>query len=93
ALAEAGLGAIALDRRVATLSGGERTRAGIARLRIDAPDLLLLDEPTNNLDAEGRAAVTALVHGWRGGVLVASHDRALLEHMDRIVELTPMGVR
>ncbi|NWO81826.1 ABC transporter ATP-binding protein, partial [Escherichia coli] len=37
--------------------------------------------------------VTALVHGWRGGVLVASHDRALLEHMDRIVELTPMGVR
>jgi ATPase subunit of ABC transporter with duplicated ATPase domains len=93
ALAEAGLGAIALDRRVATLSGGERTRVGIARLRLDAPDLLLLDEPTNNLDAEGRAAVAALVEGWKGGVLVASHDRALLEAMDRIVELTPLGAR
>ena len=93
ALAEAGLGAVALDRRVATLSGGERTRVGIARLRLDAPDLLLLDEPTNNLDAAGRAAVAALVEGWRGGVLVASHDRALLEHMDRIVELTPLGLK
>ncbi|MFS2112535.1 ATP-binding cassette domain-containing protein, partial [Sphingomonas sp. Sphisp140] len=93
ALAETGLEGVALDRRVATLSGGERTRVGIARLRIDAPDLLLLDEPTNNLDAEGRAAVMALVDGWRGGVLVASHDRALLEHMDRIVELTPLGAR
>jgi ATPase subunit of ABC transporter with duplicated ATPase domains len=93
ALAEAGLGAVALDRRVATLSGGERTRVGIARLRLAEPDLLLLDEPTNNLDAAGRAAVAALVEGWCGGVLVASHDRALLEHMDRIVELTPLGVR
>jgi len=93
ALAEAGLEGVALDRRVATLSGGERTRVGIARLRIDAPGLLLLDEPTNNLDAEGRAAVMALIDGWRGGVLVASHDRALLEHMDRIVELTPLGAR
>ena len=93
ALAGAGLRDMALDRRVATLSGGERTRVGIARLRLDAPDLLLLDEPTNNLDAEGRAAVMALVQGWRGGVLVASHDRALLEAMDRIVELTPLGIR
>jgi len=93
ALAEAGLADMALDRLVATLSGGERTRVGVARLRIDAPDLLLLDEPTNNLDAEGRAAVMALIDGWRGGVLVASHDRALLEHMDRIVELTPLGAR
>jgi ATPase subunit of ABC transporter with duplicated ATPase domains len=93
ALAEAGLAGIALDRRVATLSGGERTRVGIARLKLDAPDLLLLDEPTNNLDAEGRAAVAALVRAWRGGVLVASHDRELLEAMDRIVELTPLGVR
>jgi ATPase subunit of ABC transporter with duplicated ATPase domains len=93
ALAGAGLGEMALDRLVATLSGGERTRVGIARLRLDAPDLLLLDEPTNNLDAAGRAAVTALVEGWRGGVLVASHDRTLLEAMDRIVELTPLGAR
>ena len=93
ALAETGLSEMALDRRIVTLSGGERTRVGIARLMLDAPDLLLLDEPTNNLDADGRAAIASLVSGWRGGVMVASHDRALLEGMDRIVELSPIGCR
>lgn len=93
ALAETGLTGIDLARKVATLSGGERTRVALARLLLDAPDLLLLDEPTNNLDADGRAAIAALLAGWRGGVLVATHDRALLEHMDRIVELTPLGAR
>ncbi|MHC2105830.1 ABC-F family ATP-binding cassette domain-containing protein [Methylobacterium sp. CM6246] len=93
ALAEAGLPGWPLERRVGTLSGGERTRVGIARLLVETPDLILLDEPTNNLDGSGRDAIQALVRGWRGGVLVASHDRALLEHVDRIVELTPLGVR
>ncbi|OJU19195.1 MULTISPECIES: ABC-F family ATP-binding cassette domain-containing protein [unclassified Sphingomonas] len=93
ALASVGLPDLALDRAIATLSGGERTRVGLARLAIEAPDVLLLDEPTNNMDAAGRAAVKALIAGWRGGVLVASHDRDLLEAMDRIVELTPIGIR
>ncbi|WP_315703315.1 MULTISPECIES: ATP-binding cassette domain-containing protein [unclassified Bradyrhizobium] len=93
ALRDVGLAAIALDRAMGTLSGGERTRIGIARLLLEAPDLLLLDEPTNNLDAAGRAAIQSLIRSWRGGVLVASHDRELLEMMDRIVELTPIGVR
>ncbi|CAL78234.1 putative ABC transporter, ATP-binding protein [Bradyrhizobium sp. ORS 278] len=93
ALIEAGLPGVTLDRAIDSLSGGEQTRIGIARLLIEAPDLLLLDEPTNNLDADGRAAIGRLVQTWRGGVLVASHDRALLELMDRIVELTPVGVR
>ncbi|MBX7249802.1 MAG: ATP-binding cassette domain-containing protein [Caulobacteraceae bacterium] len=92
ALAEVGLPGLALDRRIATLSGGERTRVAIARLLIEAPDLLLLDEPTNNLDADGRAAIAELLARWKGGAIVASHDRALLEHVDRIVELTPVGV-
>ncbi len=54
--------------------------------------MLLLDEPTNNLDADGRDAVAELLARWRGGAVVASHDRALLERVDRIVELTAIGV-
>ena len=92
ALVETGLPALAADRRLASLSGGERTRVALARLLIEAPDLLLLDEPTNNLDSEGRQAVTELLARWRGGVVVASHDRVLLERVDRIVELTAVGV-
>jgi ATPase subunit of ABC transporter with duplicated ATPase domains len=92
ALAETGLPTLAPDRRLASLSGGERTRVALARLLIEAPDLLLLDEPTNNLDTEGRHAVAELLERWRGGVVVASHDRALLERVDRILELTAVGV-
>lgn len=93
ALAEVALPGLALDRQMASLSGGERTRVAMARLLIEAPDLLLLDEPTNNLDADGRAAIGALLARWRGGVLVASHDRALLEGVDRIVELARPACR
>ncbi len=92
ALVETGFPARPLDRLVASLSGGERTRVALARLLIEAPDLLLLDEPTNNLDADGREAVAQLLERWQGGALVASHDRALLERVDRIVELTPVGI-
>ncbi|MEO5494831.1 MAG: ABC-F family ATP-binding cassette domain-containing protein [Sphingomonas sp.] len=93
ALAEVGLPGLDLGRPLASLSGGQRTRVAIARAVIAAPDLLLLDEPTNNLDKDGRTAIAALIAGWKGGVVVASHDRALLEGMDRIVELTPIGCR
>jgi ATPase subunit of ABC transporter with duplicated ATPase domains len=92
-LIEVGLGGIDLCRPLASLSGGQRTRLAVARLVIGAPDLLLLDEPTNNLDDDGRAAIAGLIARWKGGVVVASHDRALLEGMDRIVELTTIGCR
>jgi ATPase subunit of ABC transporter with duplicated ATPase domains len=92
ALAETGLPILPLDRTIASLSGGERTRVAIARLLLEAPDVLLLDEPTNNLDVEGREAIARLLERWRGGAIVASHDRALLERVNRIVELTPIGV-
>jgi ATPase subunit of ABC transporter with duplicated ATPase domains len=92
ALVDTGLPALPLHRPIATLSGGERTRVALARRLIEAPDLLLLDEPTNNLDADGRTAVADLLAQWQGGAIVASHDRELLERVDRIVELTPVGV-
>ena len=92
ALVEAGLPSLPLNCPIASLSGGERTRVALARLLIEAPDVLLLDEPTNNLDADGRQAVAQLLERWQGGILVASHDRALLERVDRIVELTSIGI-
>ena len=92
ALGEVGLDGLGLDRPTDGLSGGERMRLLIARALLDRPDLLLLDEPTNNMDEAGQAAVYELMANWRGGLVVASHDRALLERVDRIVELTPQGV-
>jgi ATPase subunit of ABC transporter with duplicated ATPase domains len=91
ALAAASMSSCDLTRPLASFSGGERTRIAIAGLLLDPPDVLLLDEPTNNLDREGRAAVAALLADWRGGALVVSHDRALLDTMDRIVALSPTG--
>ena len=79
------------DTPLTTLSGGQRTRIGLAALVFAEPDFLLLDEPTNNLDREGRKAVIDLLAGWRGGAVVVSHDRELLEAMDAIVELTSLG--
>ena len=90
ALAHIGLAAEP-ETRLSALSGGQRTRAGLAALVFSAPDFLLLDEPTNNLDREGRRAVLDLLSGWRGGAIVVSHDRELLETMDAIVELTTLG--
>ncbi|HMO41874.1 MAG TPA: ATP-binding cassette domain-containing protein, partial [Phenylobacterium sp.] len=87
-----GLGGLDVWRPAASLSGGEATRAALAGLIATAPDLLILDEPTNDMDAAGRALVAEAVASHRGGVLAASHDRALLRGMDRIVELSPQGV-
>jgi ATPase subunit of ABC transporter with duplicated ATPase domains len=92
--------AVALDRfgvavaphtPLATLSGGQRTRVGLATVVFAAPDFILLDEPTNNLDSEGRAAVIDFLAEWRAGAIVVSHDRELLETMEAIVELTSLG--
>ncbi|WP_278068999.1 ABC-F family ATP-binding cassette domain-containing protein [Brevundimonas sanguinis] len=93
ALAEVGLADLPLDRRTADLSGGEQTRLRLAGLKLAAPDLLVLDEPTNHLDAEARAMIADVVADWPGGVVLVSHDRALLRRVDRIVELSSLGGR
>jgi len=90
ALAGVGL-PLPADTPLATLSGGQRTRAALAGAMFAAPDFLLLDEPTNNLDPEGREAVRDLLARWRGGAIIVSHDRELLGEMDAIVELTSLG--
>ena len=91
ALAEAGLAGLDPARAAGSLSGGERTRLRLAALLLDRPDLLVLDEPTNHLDREGRKIVAGVLERWKGGVVVVSHDRALLRRMDRIVELSTLG--
>ncbi|MBR0898795.1 ABC-F family ATP-binding cassette domain-containing protein [Bradyrhizobium tropiciagri] len=92
ALAQVGLSDV-LDAPLAMLSGGQATRARLAALTFAEPDFLLLDEPTNNLDRAGRQAVIDLLAGWRHGAIIVSHDRALLETMDAIVELTSLEAR
>ena len=71
-----------------TLSGGEQTRAALARLLISAPDLLLLDEPTNHLDLAALEWLEEELRRRAGALLVASPDRAFLDGtVGRIWEL------
>ncbi|MEE1736529.1 ATP-binding cassette domain-containing protein [Streptomyces sp. BE147] len=83
-----GLDGVDLDRTVGEMSGGETVLLRLAALLLERPDVLLLDEPTNNLDLFARRRLYEAVDSWRSGVLVVvSHDRELLERVDRIAEL------
>ncbi|WP_433183258.1 ABC-F family ATP-binding cassette domain-containing protein [Actinoallomurus sp. CA-150999] len=82
-----GLGGVSLTQRLSTLSGGQIVSLGIAGQLLRRPDVLLLDEPTNNLDVDARHRLYDVLEEWRGCLLLVSHDRALLDRMDRIAEL------
>ncbi len=82
-----GLGRLTLDRTAGELSGGETVLLRLAALLLRRPDVLLLDEPTNNLDRQARERLYETVASWRGVLLVVSHDRELLEGVDRIADL------
>ena len=79
ALAGLGLGGVARNRRLGTLSGGQRSRVGLAALLVRRPAALLLDEPTNHLDDAAAAFLESVLRGLPGVVVVASHDRAFLD--------------
>jgi ATPase subunit of ABC transporter with duplicated ATPase domains len=87
ALADAGLAPETLDRRVGELSGGEAMLTAIAGIRLRGAEVTLLDEPTNNLDRDARRRLHQIVRGWRGALIVVSHDTALLDLMDDTAEL------
>jgi ATPase subunit of ABC transporter with duplicated ATPase domains len=86
-LSRLGLGHLGFDRPAATLSGGERVLAALGARLVMRPKVLLLDEPTNNLDRPARALVIEAVDAFRGCLVVVSHDREVLEHVDQVAEL------
>lgn len=73
--------ALGRARLLSSLSGGERTRVGLAALLISSPDVLLLDEPTNHLDQEAAVWLEHRLASYHGAVLFVSHDRVFLERV------------
>jgi ATPase subunit of ABC transporter with duplicated ATPase domains len=88
-----GLTEVGLDRSLRTLSGGQIVSLGLAAELLKRPDVLLLDEPTNNLDLDARRRLYGVLEDWNGCLLLVSHDRALLDRMERIAELDRGGIR
>ncbi|WP_333767111.1 ABC-F family ATP-binding cassette domain-containing protein [Streptomyces sp. IBSBF 2435] len=83
-----GLADLALDRTLSTLSGGRIVSLGLAAQLLRRPDVLLLDEPTNNLDRDARHKLYDVLADFTGCLLLVSHDRALLDRMERVAELS-----
>lgn len=69
------------DRKINTLSGGEKTRLALAKLLLESPDLLILDEPTNHLDFETLQWLESYLRTYRGALLIVSHDRYFLDRL------------
>jgi ATPase subunit of ABC transporter with duplicated ATPase domains len=92
-LVDSGLSHLDADTPATWLSGGEITRVALAGAFVDDIDFLILDEPSNHLDGRNRQYLREQLHRWSGGLIVVSHDRALLDTMHGIVELSELGLR
>ncbi len=78
------------DTPVDLLSGGQKTRLGLARLLLSSPDLLLLDEPTNHLDIEALEWLEGFLQRFQGAILIVSHDRTFLDRtVSAILDMDP----
>lgn len=88
-----GLGKDYWDMPLNHLSGGQKTRALLAKLLLEKPDLLMLDEPTNHLDIEAVEWLEITLRDWQGAVLIVSHDRYFLDNaVNTIWEMTSSGI-
>ena len=80
-------------KSISILSGGQKTRALLAKLLLESPDLLILDEPTNHLDIEAIRWLEGALHIWKGALLIVSHDRYFLDKVvNRIWEMSRTGI-
>ncbi|MFZ5823252.1 MAG: ribosomal protection-like ABC-F family protein [Bacillota bacterium] len=87
-LSRCGIDRALLSRPAGTLSGGQKTRAGLARVLAGKPDLLLLDEPTTHVDTDGLDWLESVLRNYPGTVLLVSHDRWFLDRVvTRILEM------
>jgi ATP-binding cassette subfamily F protein 3 len=93
-LATLGLNTVDQGTPVSILSGGQKTRLGLARMLLGRPRILLLDEPTNHLDIEGLEWLEQFLTDYAGAVVIASHDRTFLDHtVDMILAFDPLTHR
>lgn len=89
-LKEVGLAKVPADTPVTSLSGGQKRRLALARVLGNGPTLLLLDEPTNHLDKDAILWLETLIQNFRGGVIIVSHDRSMLDNtVNKIFEIIP----
>jgi macrolide transport system ATP-binding/permease protein len=89
-----GIGEDLVNKPIKSLSSGERTKVELARLVLSEADLLLLDEPTNHLDIHSREQLEEALKNYDGTVVIASHDRYLLEAVcDRLLEFDGERIR
>lgn len=82
-----------LSQKIETLSGGQKTRVFLAGISIHQPELVLLDEPSNHLDTLGRELLYDFIQTSRSTLIVVSHDRKLLNLLDRMCELNEDGIK
>ena len=81
-----------LSTPLSILSGGEFRKLALAKTFYTNSDFIILDEPTNDLDQNSKQALLKIINSWDKGLVVISHDRELLDSMERIIELSETGV-
>ncbi len=86
------LSGLDLSQKIETLSGGQKTKIFLAGISIHLPELVLLDEPSNHLDISGRQCLYDFIENTKCTLLVVSHDRKLLNHLNMVCELTKHGI-